>query len=146
MQVNKSKLRIFVWHRFYNYIDLNDYIEKRREAFEAVAPLPHTKHGGCVLLWTANTGWGSPKVNWSSTAKAIAEHTKQWTKLLADFAALCQEVRRARFFAHDRRFLSPERRRVDLIAGVTNEHGAKAALLTAEPVIREGPARPLGPA
>jgi hypothetical protein len=96
MEVNKSSVRVLVWHQFYNDLDIKDFIEKRRETFEAVALLPpSTKYS--VSLWTANIGWGDADVDWSSTAKAIAERTKRWVGLLADFVASCRKVRRARF-------------------------------------------------
>jgi hypothetical protein len=85
-----------VWHQFYNDLDIKAFIEKRREAFEAVALLPPpTKYS--VSLWAANIGWGDADVDWSSTAKAIAERTKRWVGLLADFVASCRKVQRARF-------------------------------------------------
>jgi hypothetical protein len=61
-----------VWHWFYNDLDINDFIEKRREAFEAVALLPpSTKDRSSMPLWTASTGWGDADADWSSTAKTI---------------------------------------------------------------------------
>jgi hypothetical protein len=40
-----------VWHQFYNDLDIKDFIEKRREAFEAVALLPQsTKDRSSVPL------------------------------------------------------------------------------------------------
>ncbi len=93
MEVNKSNVRVLVFHRLYNHLDINDFIEERRKAFEVVAPLPPTKRGASVLLWTANIGWGDADANWPSIAKAITDHTKQWVGLLADFVASCREVR-----------------------------------------------------
>jgi len=98
IEVNKSSVRVLVWHWFYNDLDINVFIEKRREAFEAVALLPpSTKDRNSTPLWTASTGWGDADADWSSTAKTIAEHTKRWVGLLADFVALCRKIRRARF-------------------------------------------------
>jgi hypothetical protein len=98
MEVNKSSVRISVFHRFYNDLDISDFNGKRRQAFEAVAPFPPTKSGASsVLLWTANIGWGDADADWSSTVKAIADHTKQWVGLLADFVASCREVRHAKY-------------------------------------------------
>jgi hypothetical protein len=74
----------------------NEFIEKRREAFEAVAPLPPTKRFAEVLLWTKNIGCGDADADWSSTVKAIADHTKQWVGLLADFVDSCRKVQHAR--------------------------------------------------
>jgi hypothetical protein len=102
IQVNKSSVRVFVSHRFYNDLDINAYIEKRREAFEAVARLPASAKGhSWPVLWTGGTGWGDADADWSSAAKTIAEHTKRWVGLLADFVALCRKVRRARFVGID---------------------------------------------
>jgi hypothetical protein len=59
IEVNKSSVRVLVWHRFYNDLDINVFIEKRRKAFEAVALLPpSTKDRSSMPLWTARTGWG----------------------------------------------------------------------------------------
>ena len=84
--------------RFYNFLDIHDFIEKRREDFEAVAPLPPPLKtpAGCSL-WTASVGWGDADIDWSSIGKAVAERTKQWVGLLADFVALCREVRPEKF-------------------------------------------------
>jgi hypothetical protein len=140
MQVNKSSVHVLVCHRFSNDLDINDFIEKRCEAFESVAPLPpSTKDRSLVPLWTASTGWGDADVDWSSTAKAIAEHTKRWVELLADFAALCREVR-ARFERY-RHLVPPERRRLDLIADIANEHGGKPALSVAKLILVRKAAR-----
>jgi hypothetical protein len=106
MEVNKSSIRILVGHGLNNGgLDISGYIEKRREAFEAVAPLPGPPDRRLYVplsapLWTTGTGWGDTEADWLSTAKKIAEHTKRWVELLADFVALCQEVQRARFEHH----------------------------------------------
>ena len=98
IEVNKSSVRVIVWHRFYNDLDIGAFIEKKREAFEAVAPLPpFTKDRSKAVLWTASAGWGDIDADWSSTAKEIAKHTKQWLGLLADFVASCRKVQQARF-------------------------------------------------
>jgi hypothetical protein len=97
MEVNKSSASIFVFHRFYNDLDINDFIEKRRKCFEAVAPLPSTKRGSAVVLWTANIGWGDAHADWWSTVRAIANHTKQWVGLLADFVHSCRKARHAKY-------------------------------------------------
>jgi hypothetical protein len=98
IEVNKISVRVLVWHWFYNDLNINVFIEKRRKAFEAVALLPpSTKCRSSMPLWTASTGWGDADADWSSTAKTIAEHTKRWVGLLADFVASCRKVRRARF-------------------------------------------------
>jgi hypothetical protein len=103
MEVNKSSIRILVRHELYNNggLDISGYIEKRREAFEAVAPLPGPTNRFVrppskvwTPLWTTGTGWDDTEANWLSTAKKIAEHTKRWVELLADFVASCQEVQR----------------------------------------------------
>jgi hypothetical protein len=97
IEVHKSSVRVVVWHQFYNDLDIKDFIEKRREAFEAVALLPQsTKDRSSVPLWTASAGWGDADVDWSITAKAIAERTEWWAGLLADFVALCRNVQRER--------------------------------------------------
>jgi hypothetical protein len=94
MELNKSSVRVVVSHRFYNDgLDIGAFIDNRREAFEAVAPLPpSTKSRSSVALWTESLGWGDADIDWSSTAKAIAEHTKRWVGLLADFVVLCREI------------------------------------------------------
>jgi hypothetical protein len=97
MGVGRSSVSVSVSHQFYNDLDINEFIEKRREAFEAVAPLPPTKGGPSVLLWTANIGWGDADADWSSTVTAIADHTKQWVGLLADFVRSCREARHAKY-------------------------------------------------
>ena len=97
MDVNKSSIRVSVFHQLYNDLDINDFIEKRREAFEAVAPLPPTKSVASVLLWTANIGWDDADADWSSTVKTIADHTKQWVGLLGDFVRSSRETRHAKF-------------------------------------------------
>jgi hypothetical protein len=40
-----------------------------------------------VPLWTASTGSGDTEAEWSSIGKEIAEHTKRWVEVLADFVA-----------------------------------------------------------
>jgi hypothetical protein len=97
MDVNKSSIRVSVFHQLYNDLDINDFIEKRREAFEAVAPLPPTKSVASVLLWTANIGWDDADADWSSTVKTIADHTKQWVGLLGDFVRSSRETRHAKY-------------------------------------------------
>ena len=97
MEVNKSSIHILVVHRFYNDLDIHHSIENRREAFEAVAPLPPTKSVALVLLWTANIGWDDADADWSSTVKTIADHTKQWVGLLGDFVRSSRETRHAKF-------------------------------------------------
>jgi hypothetical protein len=94
MEVNKSSIHISVFHRFYNDLDINDFIEKRREAFEAVAPLPR---GTSVLLWTTKIGWGDADADWSTTVKSIADYTKHWVGLLGDFVRSCRETRHAKY-------------------------------------------------
>jgi hypothetical protein len=97
MEVNNSSVRVSVSHQLYNDLDINDFFEKRREAFEAVAPLPPNNRGPWVPLWIADRGWGDTDIDWSSTVKTIADHTKQWIGLLTDFVALCREVRHAKY-------------------------------------------------
>lgn len=98
IEVNKSSVRVAVWHSLYNDLDINAYIETRREAFEAVAlPPASTKGRSWAVLWTVSTGWGDTDADWSSTAKQIAKHTMRWVGLLADFVASCRKIRRARF-------------------------------------------------
>ncbi len=99
IEVNKSSVRVIVWHWFYNDLDISAYIEKRREAFEAVARLPATISSwpSWPVLWTASAGWSDTDTDWSSIAKEIAEHTKRWIVLLADFVASSREVRHAKY-------------------------------------------------
>jgi hypothetical protein len=104
IRVNKSSTRVVVSHQFCFDLDISAYIEKRREAFAAVGLPPastknRTSSGDYPLsavLWTANVGWGDADADWSNIAKAIADRTKQWVGLLADFVASCREIRRAK--------------------------------------------------
>jgi hypothetical protein len=94
-----------VSHQFCFDLDISAYIEKRREAFAAVGLPPastknRTSSGDYPLsavLWTANVGWGDADADWSNIAKAIADRTKQWVDLLADFVASCREIRHAKY-------------------------------------------------
>jgi hypothetical protein len=97
MEVNKNSIRVTVFHQLYNDLDISDFIERRREAFETLVPLPLAKSGASVLFWSANIGWDDVDADWSSTVKAIADHTRQWVGLLADFVASCREVRHAKY-------------------------------------------------
>jgi hypothetical protein len=98
IEVNKSRIRVVVWHSFYNDLDISAFIDDRREAFEAVARLPpFAKDRRSAVLWTASTGWGDTDADWASTARVIAEQTKRWVELLADFVASCREFHHARF-------------------------------------------------
>jgi hypothetical protein len=103
IQLNKSSIRVDVWHRFYEDLDINGFIEKRREAFEAVGLPPASTQDrrsvgyvASAALWTANVGWRDADADWSHIAKTIADRTKQWVGLLADFVATCREVRNAK--------------------------------------------------
>jgi hypothetical protein len=59
-----------------------------------VAPLPpFPKACNDVPLWTASIGWGDTGADWSSIAKEIAEHTKRWVEILAEFVASAREFR-----------------------------------------------------
>jgi hypothetical protein len=94
IDVNKSSIRLVVWHSFNNDLDISAFIERRREGFESVAPLPpFPKARNDVALWTASIGWGDTKADWSSIAKEIAEHTKRWVEILADFVASARKLR-----------------------------------------------------
>jgi hypothetical protein len=104
IRVNKSSTHVVVSHQFYEEIDIRAFIEKRREAFEAVGlPPASTKRRASAryplsaTLWTANVGWGDADADWSNIAKAIADRTKQWVGLLADFVASCREIRHAKY-------------------------------------------------
>jgi hypothetical protein len=104
IRVNESSTHVVVSHEFED-IDISAFIEKRREAFAAVGlPPAFTKNrmSPCdyplsAVLWTANVGWGDADADWSNIAKAIADRTKQWVGLLADFVASCREIRRAKY-------------------------------------------------
>lgn len=97
-QVYASSIRLFVWH-FLPYpsseLDIGAFIEQRREDFESVAPLPPFPKwtGNEVPLWTASIGSGDTEAEWSSIAKEIAEHTKRWVEILADFVASARKVK-----------------------------------------------------
>ena len=73
IDVNKSSIRLVVWHSFNNDLDISAFIERRREGFESVAPLPpFPKARNDVSLWTASIGWVDTEADWSSIAKEIA--------------------------------------------------------------------------
>jgi hypothetical protein len=106
IRVNKSRIHVVVSHQFYEDIDISAFIEKRREAFEAVGlPSASTKDRNSAgayppstaVLWTANVGWRDTDAEWSNIAKAIANRTEQWVGLLADLVASCREVRHAKY-------------------------------------------------
>ena len=97
IEVNKTTIRVVAWQWFYNNLDISDFIDKRREAFEAVALLPASrKNPSCKPLWSTNIGWGNPDADWSGTAKAIAQRTNQWVTLLGDFIDSCRKLQHAR--------------------------------------------------
>jgi hypothetical protein len=105
IRVNKNSIHAVVSHRLYEDIDISAFIEKRREAFEAVGLPPASAKDRMsagayplsAVLWTANVGWRDTDADWSNIAKAIADYTKQWVGLLADFVALCREVWHAKY-------------------------------------------------
>jgi hypothetical protein len=93
-----------VSHSLYEDIDISAFIEERREVFEAVGLPPVSAKDRMsagyplsAVLWTANVGWRDTDADWSNIAKAIANHTKQWVGLLADFVASCREVWHAKY-------------------------------------------------
>ena len=92
-----NSIRLVVWHFLpssYNELDISAFIERRREDFKSVAPLPpFPKACNYVPLWTASIGWNDTEAEWSSIAKEIAEHTKRWVEILADFVASARKVR-----------------------------------------------------
>jgi hypothetical protein len=61
IDVYASSIRLVVWHFLpspYNELDISAFIERRREDFESVAPLPpFPKARNEVPLWTASIGW-----------------------------------------------------------------------------------------
>jgi hypothetical protein len=104
IRVNKSSIHVVVSHALYEDIDISAFIEEGREAFEAVGLPPvsakdrtSTGYPLSAVLWTANVGWRDTDADWSNIAKAIADHTKQWVALLADFTASCREVWHAKY-------------------------------------------------
>jgi hypothetical protein len=105
IRVNESSTDVVVSHQFYEDIDISAFIEKRREAFAAMGlPPAFTKNrmSPCdyppsAVLWTTNVGWGDADADWSNIAKAIADRTKQWVGLLADFVASCRKIRHAKY-------------------------------------------------
>ncbi len=97
IEVSKTTIRVVVWQWFYNNFDISDFIDKRRQAFEAVALLPASqKNPSCKPLWSTNIGWGNADADWSGTAKAIAQRTNQWVTLLGDFINSCRKLQHAR--------------------------------------------------
>ena len=97
IEVNKTTVRVVVWQWFYNNLDISDFIDKRREAFAAVALLPASrKDPSCKPLWSTNIGWGNADADWSDTAKAIAQRTNQWVTLLGGFIDSCRKLQHAR--------------------------------------------------
>jgi hypothetical protein len=104
IRVNRSSTHVVVSHEFYDDLDISAFIENRREAFEAVGLPPAStkrrtsaRYPLSATLWTANVGWGDADADWSNIAKAIADRTKQWAGLLADFVASCREIRHAKY-------------------------------------------------
>jgi hypothetical protein len=97
IEVNKTTIRVVVWQWFYNNLDISDFIDERRQAFEAVALLPASRRDRSSMpLWSTNIGWGNPDADWSGTAKAIAQRTNQWVTLLGDFIDSCRKLQHAR--------------------------------------------------
>jgi hypothetical protein len=97
IDVRANSIRLVVWHFLpsgYDELDIGAFIEQRREDFESVLPLPpFPKALNEVPLWTASIGWNDTEAEWSSIAKEIAEHTKRWVEVLADFVASARKVR-----------------------------------------------------
>jgi hypothetical protein len=96
IDVRASSIRLVAWHFLpsgYDQLDIGAFIEQRREDFESVVPLPpFPKALNEVPLWTASIGWNDTEAEWSSIAKEIAEHTKRWVEVLADFVASARKV------------------------------------------------------
>jgi hypothetical protein len=96
IDVGASSIRLVAWHFLpsgYNELDIGAFIERRREDFESVVPLPpFPKALNEVPLWTASVGWNDTEAEWLSIAKEIAEHTKRWVEILADFVASARKV------------------------------------------------------
>jgi hypothetical protein len=94
IDVRASSIRVVVWNALEYELDVRAFIERKREDFESVAPLPPFPKGRNEMpLWTASIGWNDTEAEWSSIAKEIAEHTKRWVEVLADFVASAREVR-----------------------------------------------------
>ena len=96
IDVRANSIRLVVWHFLpssYNEFDISAFIERRREDSKSVAPLPpFPKACNYVPIWTASIGWNDTEAEWSSIAKEIAEHTKRWVEILADFVASARKV------------------------------------------------------
>jgi hypothetical protein len=108
----------FVSQRFYNDLDINAFVEAKRESFEAVALLPRGRNSASsVALWSANIGWRD--ASWSSAATLIAERTNRWIELLTDFVGSCRKVQQVKFKA------AQAKARLDgvgLTVGLTRDH------------------------
>jgi hypothetical protein len=98
IEINKSSGRVLVWQWLYNDLNISDFVEERRDAFEAIAPLPKaTGDASTVDLWTLDHGWGDRGADWRTYGHEIARRALAWTALLADFVATCRAVRKKRF-------------------------------------------------
>ncbi len=102
LEMNKTSMRVVAWSGGLGAeLDLTAYVEERRAAFEAVAPLPvRLDQPGAERLsfWLATyeVGWGSAGADWADIAQSIAERSAQWEVLLAEFIKICCDVRSKR--------------------------------------------------
>jgi len=96
--VTKNSASVVAWQWFYNQLDITSFVDGRRDAFEAVAPLPGGRRDHCVVpLWNMSKGWAAPHVDWDAIAQELAVRSGQWRTLLAEFVEHCEAVRRKRF-------------------------------------------------
>ncbi len=93
IDVRASSIRLVVWNALEYELDIRAFIERKREDFESVAPLPPLPKGRNEMpLWSASIGWNDTEAEWSSIAKEIGEHTKRWVEILSDFVASARKA------------------------------------------------------
>jgi hypothetical protein len=97
--VRRGDVRVYAWNWHYNRFDINRFVDDNLVEFEEIARLParrlfsasssrlHSKHRKdgdvayeegrrindtrWVLLWSADVGWASMNINWSSVAEEM---------------------------------------------------------------------------
>jgi hypothetical protein len=115
--VSEHNVRVVVWHWGYTTFDINAFVDRRREAFDAISALPARKRlrdsaadsmakyrkpgeviyekgrlmddARYVPLWVVEKGWADNDTDWSSIAREVAARTQPWVGLLSDAIAEC---------------------------------------------------------
>jgi hypothetical protein len=105
LDVMKTATRVVACHCMPTEIDITTFVNERRGAFEAVAPLPSRSmervYPNSLHLWKSDSGWGDPHSDWQSTARIIAKNTRPWVALLADLVVACRKIHLAKFGRDD---------------------------------------------